>query len=172
MRSTRPGRDISAAGSLSQALILQINPRAAAVAAALGFTVMKVSVQSHRSPPVVIIQISRNDGANVSIADCEQFSRRLDLLLDEEGDGWDHAFVLEVSSPGIGEELRHDQDFRSFRGFPVELRCWRGDDQEIVRGALIGRDERVIKLNRKGRITSIPRNEVVQVRFAQSTELT
>ena len=154
---------------MSQALILQIHPHATATAAALGFTVVKVSVQSHRSPPAVIIQISRNDGASVSIADCEQFSRRLDHLLDEL-ECWDHPFVLEVSSPGIGEELLHDEDFQSFRGFSVELHRQQGGHQEIVRGALIGRDDRVIKLNRKGRITSIPRTEVVQVRFATPTE--
>ena len=73
-------------------------------------------------------------------------------------------WVLEVSSPGIGEVLQHDRDFLSFRGFPVRVRLQptgaAARDQE---GLLLGRDERHVLLNVRGRSLRLPRQDVRQV---------
>ena len=79
------------------------------------------------------------------------------------------AYVLEVSSPGIGEDLHSDRDFVSFRGFPVEVLRRDADGAEVRRrGHLLGRDEQVVQLNERGRILRIPRDEVLRVRLTQA----
>ena len=79
----------------------------------------------------------------------------------------DHVpYVLEVSSPGIGEELLTDRDYTSFRGFPVEVlrRTAEGSDSRRE-GLLLERDGEAVHLNVRGRRLRIPRQEVVRVRL-------
>ena len=123
-------------------------------------------METHRQPLAVVVAIRRRDGGDVSIVDCETLSRCLGVLLDE-AELFAGAFVLEVSSPGLGETLVSDRDFRSFRGFPVEICCRRQgqDDVKVIRGTLMGRDESVVQVNRKGRITRVARENVLQVRL-------
>jgi ribosome maturation factor RimP len=74
--------------------------------------------------------------------------------------------VLEVSSPGIGEDLDSDRDFESFRGFPVEvLQQEPNGEPSRQTGLLLGRDEQAVLLNRRGRTVRIPRETVLQVRL-------
>lgn len=112
----------------------------------------------------VVVAIRRLDGGDVSIVDCEKLSHRLGILLDET-ELFATAFALEVSSPGLSEDLVSDRDFQSFRGFPVELHRQRQEHHDVIHGTLMGRDETVVCLNRKGRITRVPRGDVLQVRL-------
>jgi ribosome maturation factor RimP len=59
------------------------------------------------------VYIDRVEG--VTIADCEHVSRELGRLLDVE-DIIDHAYVLEVSSPGLTRPLRKREDFERYAG--------------------------------------------------------
>ena len=61
--------------------------------------------------------------------DCEAVSRRLSDLLDEE-DFIDDAYILEVSSPGLGRPLKKDKDFARSIGEEVEIRTFRPVDHE------------------------------------------
>jgi ribosome maturation factor RimP len=75
-------------------------------------------------------------------------------------------YVLEVSSPGIGEELSTDRDFISFRSFPVAVDRLAADGSETVQeGLLLGRDAEAVQLNVRGRTVRLPRQEVVRVRL-------
>ncbi|KKZ13172.1 MAG: hypothetical protein TE42_01445 [Candidatus Synechococcus spongiarum SP3] len=149
---------------MAHALIPTIRSHAEAAAGHLALIVSDVAVQAHRQPLAVVVAIRRLDGGDVSIVDCERLSHRLGVLLDE-AELFATAFVLEVSSPGLSEDLVSDRDFLSFRGFPVELHCRRRGRHDVLHGTLMGRDEQVIWLNRKGRITRIPRGDVLQVRL-------
>ena len=130
----------------------------------MALVVSDVAIHAHRQPLAVVIAIRRSDGGDVSIVDCEKLSHRLGFLLDE-AQLFATAFVLEVSSPGLGENLVSDRDFRSFHGFPVELHCQQQGRHAVIHGTLMGRDENVVQLNRKGRITRIARGNVLQVRL-------
>ena len=80
------------------------------------------------------------------------------------------AYVLEISSPGIGEELHDDRDFRSFRGFPVEVLFRDGKGAETRReGLLLERDAEAVHLNLRGRPLRIPRDEVIAVRLVTAS---
>ena len=63
----------------------------------------------------------------ITIDDCELVSRALSDLLDEE-DFIDDAYVLEVSSPGLGRPLKKEKDFRRSIGEEVEVRLYKPQD--------------------------------------------
>ena len=60
----------------------------------------------------------------ITVDDCEAVSRRLSDLLDEH-DFIDDAYILEVSSPGLGRPLKKDKDFARSIGEEVEIRTFR-----------------------------------------------
>ena len=153
---------------MAHALIPIIRTHAEAVARSLALVVSDVAIQAHRQPVAVVVLIRRLDDGDVSIIDCEKLSHSLGIVL-EDAKMFTTAFVLEVSSPGISEDLVSDRDFQSFRGFPVELHYQQqGHNNSVIHGTLMGRDENVVRLNRKGRITRVPRGDVLQVRLTNN----
>ena len=60
----------------------------------------------------------------ITVDDCEKVSRKLSDLLDEK-DYIDEAYILEVSSPGLGRPLKKDKDFERSIGEEVEVRTFR-----------------------------------------------
>ena len=63
----------------------------------------------------------------ITVDDCEAVSRRLSDLLDEQ-DFIDDAYILEVSSPGLGRPLKKDKDFARSIGEEIEIRTFRPID--------------------------------------------
>ena len=57
----------------------------------------------------------------VTLDDCEYFSNRIGGLLDA-ADLVSHAYVLEVSSPGLERRLKREKDFLRFAGHRVRIR--------------------------------------------------
>ncbi len=68
------------------------------------------------------IYIDKEGG--ITIDDCETVSRRLDQLLDEK-DFIEEAYILEVSSPGLGRPLKKEKDFQRSLGEEVEVRLYK-----------------------------------------------
>jgi ribosome maturation factor RimP len=131
-------------------------------------TVHSVEVLAHRIPLTVVVRVQRADGTDVNLDECAAISGPLAEAF-EASELLTMAYVLEVSSPGIGEELLTDRDFVSFRGFPVELIRQEAGDAEVRRtGLLLGRDDAVVQLNERGRIVRIPRHEVLRVRLTEA----
>lgn len=60
----------------------------------------------------------------ITVDDCEIVSRALSDLLDKE-DFMKDAYILEVSSPGLGRPLKKDKDFARSIGEEVEIRLYR-----------------------------------------------
>ena len=123
---------------------------------------------AHRIPLTVVVRVQRADGTDVNLDECAAVSGPLAEALEASG-LLTMAYVLEVSSPGIGEELLTDRDFVSFRGFPVEVIRKEADGAEVRRtGLLLGRDGQVVQLNERGRILRLPRDEVLRVRLSEA----
>ena len=58
----------------------------------------------------------------ITVDDCEVVSRRLSDLLDKKDFIKDASYILEVSSPGLGRQLKKDKDFDRNMGKEVEIR--------------------------------------------------
>jgi ribosome maturation factor RimP len=140
---------------------LELQARPAVEAA--GFCLVRLQLLSHRLPLTVQVMVRRGDGSDVSLDDCAAISGPLGEALEASGllsGNW----VLEVSSPGIGDLLQSDRDFHSFRGFPVRVRLQpRGGAARDQEGLLLGRDEQHVLINVRGRSLRLPREEVEQV---------
>lgn len=65
----------------------------------------------------------------INIIDCEQVSRRLSEILDEK-DYIEEAYILEVSSPGLGRPLKKEKDFKRSMGEEVEIKTYRMIDKQ------------------------------------------
>jgi len=135
-----------------------------------GKHVAAVNLYTHSAPMTVQVQIRQADGGDVSLDDCAVFSGVLDQLL-EATPLLEQPYVLEVSSPGLGDLLRDDRDFRSVRGFPVEVTVRQDASPASSRqGLLLKRTETNVLLNMRGRVTRIPREQVLQVRLMEQDE--
>ena len=134
-----------------------------------GFELRGVQLHTHRIPLTVLAMVQRRDGSDISLDDCARLSTPLGDAIEAAGLLPD-AYVLEISSPGIGEELHDDRDFRSFRGFPVDVRYRDASGSEVRReGLLLERDADAVHLNMRGRTKRIPRGDVIAVRLVTPT---
>jgi ribosome maturation factor RimP len=150
---------------LAHPLIPPLESLAVSVANPFGFSVQSVELHSHRNPQALIVALAKCDGNDISLDDCAKFSGAFDAALEQESiiPG---AYVLEVTSPGVGDLLQSDRDFRSFRGFPVSVLYRDPSGTETHRaGSLLSRDDDVVEINLRGRVVRIPRSEVVEVRL-------
>ncbi len=120
-------------------------------------------------PMTMQVQIRHLKGGDVSINDCAQFSQPMSEAI-EASDLLKEAYVLEISSPGIGENLQTDRDFLTFKGFPVEVSFRNHEGTTLNQtGLLQKRSQDNIHLNIKGRIKRIPREDVICVSLTSPT---
>ena len=135
------------------------------VAVSNGFTICGIQLLTHLNPMTLEVQIRHSSGADVSLDDCARFSSVLGEAL-ETSNVLSEAYVLEISSPGIGEILSSDRDFQTLRGFPVEVEFRDPKDVETrLEGLLLERDADTLQINIRGRIKRLARDRVIQVRL-------
>ena len=71
--------------------------------------------------------IDKEDG--ITINDCEMVSRRLSDLLDQK-DFIPDSYILEVSSPGLGRQLKKDKHLEKSIGEEVELKLFKAIEKQ------------------------------------------
>lgn len=103
----------------------------------------------------------------ITVDDCEVISRSLSDRLDEEN-FVEGAYILEVSSPGLGRPLKKEKDFARSMGQEVELRTYRAiEKQKEFRGVLDAYDKNSITLEvEDGQKLVFDRSNVALVRLA------
>lgn len=104
--------------------------------------------------------------AGVNINDCENVSRALSDELDRE-DFIEDAYILEVSSPGLGRTLKKDRHLEKSIGQEVELKTYKPfDKQKEFEGVLQSFDADTITIeNEQGR-QSFDRKDIALIRLA------
>jgi ribosome maturation factor RimP len=109
-------------------------------AEALGLKIVRVAMFGGTSDPTLQVMAERPDTRQLVLEDCAELSRRLSDVFDEV-DPIDHAYRLEVSSPGIDRPLTRFADYDDWAGFDARLRL--GEAQEgrkVFEGRLVGTD--------------------------------
>jgi len=103
----------------------------------------------------------------ITVDDCEIISRALSEALDET-DFIDEAYILEVSSPGLGRPLKKERDFARSLGEEVELHTYRAiNKQKIFFGILSAYDKDNITIELEGESKLIfPRTDVALIKLA------
>ena len=150
-------------------LLPDLEDLASATAVDHGFELADLQVLAHMQPMTVLIQIRRSSGDDVTLDDCAAFSAPMGEAL-ENAAVLNEAYVLEISSPGIGEHLQSDRDFQTFRRYPVDVihRDTEGTEQRHS-GTLIERTDNHLKISVHGRIKQIPRDSILSVELASPT---
>jgi ribosome maturation factor RimP len=148
-------------------LLENITRLAQQLADTLMLEVVDVTYKTHTQPPTLRIDI-RNREQGTGIDDCANLSRLLEPELDAT-DWFSDPYMLEISSPGIDRTLTTEQEFATFRGFPVQVTGYapiRG--QKIWEGTLMKRDETTLQINLQGRIVTLPLKEIALVQLCES----
>ena len=101
----------------------------------------------------------------VNIQDCENVSRAFSDKLDE-ADIISDAYILEVSSPGLGRQLKKDRHFENSLGEDVELKLFEAlDGQKEYEGTLKAFDKDSITVTINGEDKVFARNTIAVVRL-------
>jgi ribosome maturation factor RimP len=108
--------------------------------------------------------IDKEDG--ITLDDCELVSRELSDLLDKE-DFISDSYILEVSSPGLGRQLKKDKHFERSIGEEVEIKLYKAiDKQKEWVGILtdFNLDTLIIQIDDQSQM-EIPRNNIAIARL-------
>ena len=89
-------------------------------AKAEGLALVRVKMIGGNSDPTLQVMAERPDTRQLTLDDCERLSRRISDILDER-DPIEHAYRLEVSSPGIDRPLTRLRDFQDWKGHQARL---------------------------------------------------
>ena len=75
-------------------------------------------------------------------------------------------YEIIIASPGIGEVLRFDRDFISFKGFTVSVTTTEIFKKKTVfEGTLVERTDDYVSISQKGRLIKVPRTIIAEVRL-------
>ncbi|SCY67678.1 ribosome maturation factor RimP [Lachnospiraceae bacterium XBB2008] len=110
--------------------------------------------------------IDKEGGVNID--DCENVSRRLSDALDA-ADFIPDAYILEVSSPGLGRKLTKDRHLDRSIGDEVDIRFYKPPDgfkTKELSGTLDGYDAEKIFVIMDGERTGFDRKAIAQIRLA------
>ncbi len=122
----------------------------------LGLSLVRVAMFGGKSDPVLQVMAERPDTRQLDIADCEALSRRISDRLDE-ADPIEHAYRLEVSSPGIDRPLTRPADFTDWAGHEARIRLGSPlDGRKQFEGVLEGLNENSVRID-------VPRLGVVEL---------
>ncbi len=102
----------------------------------------------------------------VTINDCENVSRALSDVLDAE-DYIADAYILEVSSPGLGRTLKKDRHLEKSLGKEIEVKTYKPiDKQKEFSGMLKAYDAETITIEEEGAERVFQRSDVALIRLA------
>lgn len=110
------------------------------------------------------VYIDKPDGVNIQ--DCETVSRALSDALDAE-DFIPDAYILEVSSPGLGRVLKKDRHLEQSLGEEVEIKTYKPIDKtKEFSGILKAYDAATITIEEDGSPRVFERQDIATVRLA------
>tara|TARA_B100000700_G_scaffold295617_1_gene358691 strand:+ start:2078 stop:2545 length:468 start_codon:yes stop_codon:yes gene_type:complete len=149
--------------------VRDIEEIASKVAAENGFDLCCLNLETNGIPIVMQVQIKRTGGDNVSLDDCAKLSSPIEDAIDSSKI-FSNPYTLEISSPGLSDQITSDQDFRSFKGFPVKVKFKDSRDSEKIKiGRLHEKSLNHVCINTKGKIISIPIEDVSSIQLTNES---
>lgn len=127
------------------------------------FELVDVEYVKEGSNKYLRVYVDKEGG--ITVEDCELVSRRLSDMLDQE-DFIDEAYILEVSSPGLGRPLKKDKDFQRNLNEEVELKLYKAvDKKKDFVGLLTAFDKDTVTIEfEDGSNTTFNRNDIAIIR--------
>ena len=137
---------------------------------AMGYRVVRISVTGGRRA-VLQVMAERVDDRPMSVEDCTEITHTVSALLDV-ADPIEHAYVLEVSSPGIDRPLVRRQDYERFLGFEAKLELAQPiDGRKRFRGRLIGLEEDRVRVSLGAETVELPLKAIARAKLVLTDDL-
>lgn len=155
---------------MAHPVIPQVLEIANPIATDLGLEVVGAVFQTNQSPPVLRIDVRNLSQTDTSLNDCEQMSIALGEEL-ETSNTLPDAYVLEVSSPGVSNQLETARDFIVFKGFAIEVTLHTPHKgKKVWIGTLLERTDSKLAISQKGRRVALPIELVESVQLSNQGE--
>ena len=125
--------------------------------------ICSLNIQTNQIPTVVKIIIKKANGDDISLEDCASFNAPASEEI-ENSNLLNCSYVLEISSQGVSDELTSDRDFKTFKGFPVNVQLnQKNSKKKFISGLLYEKSKDYLAINIKGKIKKIPFDEVLKI---------
>ncbi len=127
------------------------------------FEICGLNIQTSQNPIVIEIIIRKTNGDDISLDDCALFNAPASDEI-EKSNLFNCSYVLEISSQGVSDELTSERDFKTFKGFPVNVELNQKNSKiKFLNGLLYEKSNDYLAINIKGRIKKIPFDEVLKI---------
>ncbi|MCR5667695.1 MAG: ribosome maturation factor RimP [Lachnospiraceae bacterium] len=102
----------------------------------------------------------------ITIDDCVDISRAMNEILDRE-DYISDPYTFEVSSPGLGRQIKNDRQMEKSIGEDVEIRTYKAiDKQKQFEGVLVKFDKDTVTISIDEEERSFSRKDISTIRYA------
>ena len=127
------------------------------------FEICSLNFQTNQNPIVLQIIIKKTNGDDISLNDCTLFNTPASEEI-ENSNLLNCSYVLEISSQGVSDELTSERDFKTFKGFPVNVELnHKNSKKKFLNGLLYEKSKDYLAINIKGKIKKIPFDEVLKI---------
>ena len=127
------------------------------------FEICSLKIQTNQNPIIIKVIIKKTNGDDISLDDCALFSTPASDKI-ENSNLLNCSYVLEISSQGVSDELTSERDFKTFRGFPVNVELNQKNSKiKFLNGLLYEKSKDYLAINIKGKIKKIPYDEVLKI---------
>ena len=133
------------------------------VAKEYDFEICSLDIQTNQNPIVIKIIIQKTHYGDITLDDCALFSNPASEEI-EKSNLLNCSYVLEISSQGVSDELTSERDFKTFKGFPVNVELNQKNSKiKFLNGLLYEKSKDYLAINIKGKIKKIPFDEVQKI---------
>ena len=124
--------------------------------------IYSLNLLTNQNPLILQIIIKKNNQDDVTLDDCSRFNNPASTVI-ENSNLLKCSYVLEISSQGVSDELTSERDFKTFKGFPVNVELNQKNSNKFLNGLLYEKSKDYLAINIKGKIKKIPFDEVQKI---------
>ena len=125
--------------------------------------ICSINIKTNHKPIIIEIIIKKTNGDDISLDDCALFNTPVSDEI-EKSNLFNCSYVLEITSQGVSDELISERDFKTFKGFPVNVELNQKYSKiKFMNGLLYEKSKDYLAINIKGKIKKIPFDEVLKI---------
>ncbi len=133
------------------------------VAKNFNLEICSLNILTNQNPITIKITIRKTNEEDITLEDCSRFNNPVSAVI-ENSNLLKCSYVLEISSQGVSDELTSERDFKTFKGFPVNVELNQKNSKiKFLNGLLYEKSKDFLAINIKGKIKKIPFNEVLKI---------
>ena len=125
--------------------------------------ICSLNIKTNHKPIIIEIIIKKTNGDDISLDDCALLNHPASDEI-ENSNLFNCSYVLEITSQGVSDELISERDFKTFKGFPVNVELNQKYSKiKFMNGLLYEKSKDYLAINIKGKIKKIPFDEVLKI---------